>query len=99
MMRIFRCVLTLATLLAPQIPIARAAEQTDLLLVLAMDVSRSMDRAKFLTQRNLDAAAGTSPDPCCATHPWPIREADRSVRRRERLEFGARAGLLTSARI
>src|SRR5262249_46979944 len=47
----------------------------------------------------LDAAAGTSPDPCCATHPWPIREAGRSVRRRERAGFASRAGLLTPARI
>ncbi len=61
MMRIFRCVLTLATLLAPQIPIARAAEQADLLLVLAMDVSRSMDRAKFLLQRQGYAAAISNP--------------------------------------
>ncbi len=59
MMRIFRCVLTVATVLVPQTPIARAAEQTDLLLVLAMDVSRSMDRAKFLLQRH--AAAISSP--------------------------------------
>ena len=61
MMRIFRCVLTLATLLALQIPIARAAEQTDLLLVLAMDVSRSMDQAKFLLQRQGYAAAISDP--------------------------------------
>jgi len=61
MMRIFRCALTLATLLAPQTPIARAAEQTDLLLVLAMDVSRSMDQAKFLLQRQGYAAAISNP--------------------------------------
>jgi hypothetical protein len=61
MMRIFRCGLTLATLLALQIPIARAAEQTDLLLVLAMDVSRSMDQAKFLLQRQGYAAAISDP--------------------------------------
>jgi Protein of unknown function (DUF1194) len=61
MMRIFRCVLTVATVLVPQTPIARAAEQTDLLLVLAMDVSRSMDRAKFLLQRQDYAAAISNP--------------------------------------
>jgi hypothetical protein len=61
MMPIFRCVLTLATLLGPQIPIASAAEQTDLLLVLAMDVSRSMDQAKFLLQRQGYAAAISNP--------------------------------------
>src|SRR5258705_6494220 len=61
MMRIFRYALALATLLAPPIAIARAAEQTDLLLVLAMDVSRSMDRAKFLLQRQGYAAAISNP--------------------------------------
>src|SRR5260370_1528920 len=61
MMLIFRYVLPLATLLALQITIARAAEQTDLLLVLAMDVSRSMDQAKFLLQRQGYAAAISNP--------------------------------------
>ena len=61
MMRIFRCVMASATLLASQIPLARAAEQTDLLLVLAMDVSRSMDRAKFLLQRQGYAGAISNP--------------------------------------
>jgi hypothetical protein len=61
MMRIFRYVLALVTLLAPPISIARAAEQTDLLLVLAMDVSRSMDQAKFLLQRQGYAAAISNP--------------------------------------
>ena len=61
MMRIFRCVLALATLLTPQIPIASAAEQTDLLLVLAMDVSRSMDQQKFLLQREGYSAAISNP--------------------------------------
>ena len=61
MKRIFRCVLTSATLLALQIPIARAAEQIDLLLVLAMDVSRSMDQGKFLLQRQGYAAAISNP--------------------------------------
>jgi hypothetical protein len=61
MMRLFRCMLPLATLLALQIPVARAAEQTDLLLVLAMDVSRSMDKSKFLLQRQGYAAAISNP--------------------------------------
>src|SRR5258706_38355 len=61
MMRTFRCVLASATLLATQIPLARAAEQTDLVLVLVMDVSRSMDRAKFLLQRQGYAAAISNP--------------------------------------
>jgi len=71
MMRIFRCVLTLATLLAPQIPIARAAEQTDLLLVLAMDVSRSMDRPKFQLQRQGYAAAISNPQVLNAINSGP----------------------------
>jgi hypothetical protein len=46
MMRLFRCVLTLATLLANQIPLARAAEQTDLLLVLSLHRRRADYRAR-----------------------------------------------------
>lgn len=61
MRRIFRCVLTLATLLMTQPPLAHAAEQADLLLVLAMDVSRSMDQPKFLLQRQGYAAAISNP--------------------------------------
>ena len=40
---------------------ARAAEQVDLLLALAMDVSRSMEQPKFLLQREGYAAAITNP--------------------------------------
>jgi hypothetical protein len=61
MMRIFRCMLTSAILLALQIPVVRAGEQIDLLLVLAMDVSRSMDQAKFLLQRQGYASAISNP--------------------------------------
>src|SRR5260370_19998133 len=61
MMRILRCMLASTTLLATQSPLARAAEQTDLLLVLAMDVSRSMDQAKFLLQRQGYAAEISNP--------------------------------------
>jgi Protein of unknown function (DUF1194) len=60
-MRIYRCVLTLVALVLAQIPFARAAEQVDLLLVLAMDVSRSMDQAKFELQRQGYAAAISNP--------------------------------------
>jgi hypothetical protein len=52
---------TLLTLVLTQIPFARAAEQVDLLLVLAMDVSRSMDQAKFELQRQGYAAAISNP--------------------------------------
>ena len=62
MIRLIRCMLALAALvltalaLAPLAP-AQAAEQVDLLLVLASDVSRSVDHPKFLLQREGYAAA------------------------------------------
>jgi hypothetical protein len=49
--------LTLVALALTQFPLAHAAERVDLLLVLAMDVSRSMDQAKFQLQRQGYAAA------------------------------------------
>ena len=61
MIRIFRCVLPLVALVATQITFARAAEQVDLLLALAMDVSRSMDQPKFMLQREGYAAAIANP--------------------------------------
>ena len=51
-----RCLLGAALVLI-QIPFASAAEQADLLLALAMDVSRSIDQSKFLLQREGYAAA------------------------------------------
>jgi hypothetical protein len=60
-MRIGRCLLALAALASSQITYARAAEQVDLLLALAMDVSRSMEQPKFLLQREGYAAAITNP--------------------------------------
>ncbi len=63
-MRIGRCLLALVALVASQIThvaLARAAEQVDLLLALAMDVSRSMEQPKFLLQREGYAAAITNP--------------------------------------
>jgi hypothetical protein len=56
-MRIIRCGLALVALILVQIPLARAAEQVDLLLVLASDVSRSIVHPKFLLQREGYAAA------------------------------------------
>lgn len=44
-----------------QVSLALAAEQVDLLLVLAADVSRSVDQQKFLLQREGYAAALTDP--------------------------------------
>jgi Protein of unknown function (DUF1194) len=66
MMRIIRCALTLVALvmsqmLVGQVPFAYAAEEVDLLLVLASDVSRSIDHPKFLLQRDGYAAAVSSP--------------------------------------
>ena len=60
-MRIGRCVLALAALVSSQVGTARAAEQVDLLLALAMDVSRSMEQPKFLLQREGYATAITNP--------------------------------------
>lgn len=60
MLRALRPLLLLLTLCwVPllQPPVARAAEQVDLLLVLASDVSRSVDHAKFKLQRDGYAAA------------------------------------------
>src|SRR6202163_3992503 len=63
-MRIGRSLLALAALVSSQVAYvghARAAEQVDLLLALAMDVSRSMEQPKFLLQREGYAAAITNP--------------------------------------
>jgi hypothetical protein len=60
-MRIFRFGLVLAALIAGLPPFARAAERVDLMLALAMDVSRSMDDQKFLLQREGYSAAISDP--------------------------------------
>jgi hypothetical protein len=57
MLRIVRAALAAVVLVFLQLPLARAAEQVDLLLVLASDVSRSIDHPKFLLQRDGYAAA------------------------------------------
>jgi hypothetical protein len=56
MYRVIRSLLVLVTLVATA-PLARAAEEVDLLLVLAADVSRSVDMRKFQLQREGYAAA------------------------------------------
>jgi hypothetical protein len=61
MLRLIRCVLALAALVVIGTAIAGAAEQVDLLLVLAADVSRSVDHPKFLLQREGYAAAVSDP--------------------------------------
>jgi hypothetical protein len=55
-----RILLTLLALLAAPLP-ARTAEAVDLLLVLAADVSRSVDQPKFQLQRDGYAAAFNDP--------------------------------------
>jgi hypothetical protein len=57
MVRILRCLLALSAVLLAQVPLARADAEVDLLLVLAVDVSRSIDQTKFLLQRDGYAAA------------------------------------------
>jgi hypothetical protein len=60
MRRLRRCLFLLAALLA-FVPSPRAAEPVDLLLVLAADVSRSVDADKFKLQREGYAAAVANP--------------------------------------
>src|SRR5471032_29352 len=54
-MRRFLC--AIALMILSTVPLARAAEPVDLLLVLAADVSRSVDEEKFKLQRDGYAAA------------------------------------------
>ncbi|MGA2566195.1 MAG: DUF1194 domain-containing protein [Pseudolabrys sp.] len=62
MLRWWRPALALfCLLLGAQLPAARAAERVDLLLVLAADVSRSVDAQKFQLQRDGYAAAVVDP--------------------------------------
>jgi hypothetical protein len=56
-----RCMLALAAFLSLPPAVAFAAEEVDLLLVLASDVSRSVDHPKFLLQREGYAAAISDP--------------------------------------
>src|SRR5215470_9406837 len=57
MIRLVRCLLALGVLAPIGPSVAAAAEQVDLLLVLASDVSRSVDHPKFLLQREGYATA------------------------------------------
>src|SRR5579862_7464503 len=56
-MRTIRVLLTLAAVMLAWVPFAQAAEDVDLLLVLAVDVSRSIDQQKFQLQRDGYVAA------------------------------------------
>ena len=66
-MRRLRCV-RCSPCYRPWLPPARAAEPVDLLLVLAADVSRSVDAQKFQLQREGYAAAVANP-PRARRHP------------------------------
>ena len=57
MMQILRCLLALSVLILAEVPFAHADGDVDLLLVLAVDVSRSIDQAKFMLQRDGYVAA------------------------------------------
>src|SRR3977135_148044 len=57
-----RCLLALAALVLTPSTMAWAAEQVDLLLALASDVSRSVDHPKFLLHREGYAAAISDPN-------------------------------------
>jgi len=56
-MRTLRFLLLLGACVCAWMPFARAAEEVDLLLALAVDVSRSIDQQKFLLQRDGYVAA------------------------------------------
>jgi hypothetical protein len=60
-MRTLRFCLALMATVVLQAQLARAAERVDLMLALAMDVSRSMDDQKFLLQRQGYSAAISDP--------------------------------------
>ena len=71
MTRISRCLLAISAMILTQVPFARAAEPVDLLLALAMDVSRSMEQPKFLLQREGYAAAIANPQVLNAINSGP----------------------------
>ena len=76
-MRTFKMLLTPAIACAMLAPVAAsAADEVDLLLVLAVDVSRSIDAAKFRLQREASAAAVA--DPRCSTRSG-IRRVHRAA--------------------
>ena len=58
---LMRCMLALAAFLSLSPAVGLAAEEVDLLLVLASDVSRSVDHPKFLLQREGYATAISDP--------------------------------------
>ena len=72
MIRLTRLALVFATLVLLHATGARAAEQVDLLLVLASDVSRSVDHPKFLLQREGYTAAVADPQVMEAIKSGPL---------------------------
>jgi hypothetical protein len=61
MLRVLRTAVAVAALAIVQMSVVRAGEAVDLLLVLASDVSRSVDAPKFQLQRDGYAAAFSNP--------------------------------------
>ena len=74
MNRILRYIALITVALACQNSFVRAAEQVDLILALAMDVSRSMDQEKFLLQRQGYAAALSDPQVLNAISSGPYQK-------------------------
>src|SRR5262249_60613413 len=70
----YACV-AVAWLLAGALPAWTQGERTDLLLVLAADVSRSIDVAQFHLQREGHASAITKPHGLAATRSRPAGRA------------------------
>ena len=74
MISIMRLLAALAVLILCPAAVAQAAEQVDLLLVLASDVSRSVDHPKFLLQREGYAAAVSDPQVVDAIRSGPHQQ-------------------------
>jgi Protein of unknown function (DUF1194) len=74
MISIMRLLAASAVLLLCPAAVAQAAEQVDLLLVLASDVSRSVDHPKFLLQREGYAAAVSDPQVVDAIRSGPHQQ-------------------------
>jgi hypothetical protein len=71
-MRVLRTFVIAALTVVTAGTFARAAERVDLLLVLAADISRSMDEAKFQLQRSGYAAAFSNPQVIEAIRAGPL---------------------------
>ena len=79
MIAVLRTALALLALARDRTPAPARAQQVDLLLVLAADVSRSVDHPKFLLQREGYAAAISNPQVLDAITLRPATARSRSV--------------------